>query len=154
MTPSWRCSSSSTPCRACSKNASPCSIKRGGTDFRLLGLSTELEFRQAPPLDVLALVSVTSPEEGATVSGSFTASGVANSFESNVPWEIREGDTVVAQGFATADGWMDRLYPWTTEVDVSDLAPGTYTFAAMTDDPSGGAEGAGPTEDTKTIVVE
>ena len=48
---------------------------------------------------------------------------------------------------------MDKLYPWTAEVDVSGLAPGTYTFVAMTDDPSGG-EGAGPTEDTKTIVVQ
>ena len=47
---------------------------------------------------------------------------------------------------------MDKLYPWETEVDVSDLAPGTYTFVAMTDDPSGG-EGGGPTEDTKTIIV-
>ncbi len=33
---------------------------------------------------------------------------------------------------------MDKLYPWETEIDVSDLAPGDYTFAAMTDDPSGG----------------
>jgi hypothetical protein len=49
---------------------------------------------------------------------------------------------------------MDRLYPWETEIDVSDLEPGTYTFAAMTDDPSGGAEGPGATTDTRTIVVE
>ena len=48
---------------------------------------------------------------------------------------------------------MDKLYPWETEVDVSDLEPGTYTFVALTDDPSGGAEGGGPTEDSKTIVV-
>ena len=47
---------------------------------------------------------------------------------------------------------MDKLYPWETEVDVSGLAPGTYTFVAMTDDPSGG-EGGGPTEDSKTIIV-
>ena len=42
------------------------------------------------------------------------------------------------KGFATAEGWMDKLYPWQAEVDVSGLAPGTYTFVAMTDDPSGG----------------
>ena len=47
---------------------------------------------------------------------------------------------------------MDKLYPWTAEVDVSGSQPGTYTFVALTDDPSDG-EGAGPTEDTKTIVV-
>ena len=60
---------------------------------------------------------------------------------------------VVLDGFSTAEGWIEHLYPWEAEVDVSGLEPGTYTFAVMTDDPSGG-EGPGPTEDTKTIVVE
>ena len=36
---------------------------------------------------------------------------------------------------------------------MSDLTPGTYTFVAMTDDPSGG-EGLGPFTDTRTIIVE
>ena len=49
---------------------------------------------------------------------------------------------------------MDKLYPWETEVDVSGLEPGAYEFVALTDDPSGGAEGAGPTEDSKSITVE
>ncbi len=103
---------------------------------------------------MLNLVSVTTPEEGATVSGTFTATGVASSFEATVPWEIRQGDEVVKTGFSTAEGWMEKLYPWTTEVDVSDLPPGDYTFVALTDDPSGGAEGHGPSEDTKSITVE
>lgn len=123
----------------------------------VFGIDTSGGVTAAPELDVLALVSVTTPEEGSTVSGSFTASGVASSFEATVPWEIRQGDNlgpVVKQGFSTAEGWMDKLYPWETEVDVSDLEPGTYSFVALTDDPSGGAEGAGPTEDSKTITVE
>ncbi len=37
-----------------------------------------------------ALVNVTAPAEGATVSGSFTASGEASSFEATVPWQIRD----------------------------------------------------------------
>ena len=99
-------------------------------------------------------MNVTTPEEGATVSGSFTAEGVGSSFEATVPWEVRdESGTAVVEGFTTAEGFIDKLYPWTAEVDVSGLAPGTYTFVAMTDDPSDG-EGAGPTEDTKTIVVQ
>ena len=109
-------------------------------------------FTNAPQLDVSAFVNVTTPAEGARVSGSFTASGVSSSFEATVPWQIRQGDQVVKKGFTTAEGWMDKLYPFATEVDVSDLAPGTYTFVAMTDDPSGG-EGGGPTEDSKTITV-
>jgi hypothetical protein len=110
-------------------------------------------YTAADELDVLAFVNVTTPEQGQSVSGTFTASGVASSFEGTVPWEVRdEAGAKVLDGFAQAEGWMDKLYPWQSEVDVSTLAPGTYTFVAMTDDPSGG-EGSGPTEDTKTITV-
>ena len=38
-------------------------------------------------------------------------------------------------------------------IDVSDLAPGEYTFVAGNDDPTGGTEGMGTSEDTKTFVV-
>ncbi len=129
-------------------------VTLGGEPTLLFGIDTADGVKDAPQLDVLNLVSVTTPEEGATVSGTFTASGIASSFEATVPWEIRQGDDVVKTGFSTAEGWIDKLHPWETEVDVSDLAPGEYTFVALTDDPSGGAEGHGPSEDTKTITVE
>ncbi|HEX5860940.1 MAG TPA: Gmad2 immunoglobulin-like domain-containing protein [Nocardioides sp.] len=126
----------------------------GTATDQVLGVPTSEPLTNAPENETLALVSISSLSEDETVRDRFVVSGIANSFEATVPWEVRQGDRVVARGFATAEGWMDKLYPWTTQVDVSRLAPGTYTFAAMTDDPSGGAEGAGPTEDTKTIVVE
>lgn len=132
----------------------PVMVVLDGQPVPLFGVDTAAGVSEAPPLDVLGLVSVTSPEEGQTVSGTITASGVASSFEATVPWEVRQGEKVVLDGFATAEGWMDKLYPWESEVDLSSLAPGEYTFVAMTDDPSGGAEGAGPQEDSKTIVVE
>lgn len=120
---------------------------------QVLGVPTSEPLANAPQNDVLALVSITAPEEGAGVSGSFTASGVANSNEANVPWQIKKGDKVVKSGFSTAEGWMDKLYPWTSDaIDVSGLAPGEYTFVAMTDDPSGG-EGFGPQVDTRSITV-
>jgi len=130
-------------------------VTLGGDPVPLFGIDTADGVRNADPLKTLALVNITTPEEGATVSGTFTASGVASSFEANVPWEVREavGGPVVMDGFATAEGWMDKLYPWETKIDVSMLAPGTYEFVARTDDPSDG-EGAGPTEDTKTFTVE
>ncbi|CAN5477141.1 hypothetical protein BH11ACT8_BH11ACT8_06400 [soil metagenome] len=132
----------------------PVVVPVGGTPTPFLGQPTDTGVEAAPQLDVLALVSVTTPETDATVSGTFTASGVASSFEANVPWEVRDGsDTVVLSGFATADGFGDELTPWETDVDVSSLDPGSYTFAALTDDPSGG-EGPGAFEDTKTITVE
>ena len=118
----------------------------------VLGVDTSEPVANASPIEVLALVNISDPAEGATVGGSFTVSGVASSFEANVPWEIRQGDQVVKSGFATAEGWMDKLYPWQADVDVSDLAPGDYTFVAKTDDPSDG-EGGGPHVDTRTITI-
>ncbi len=130
----------------------PLVVTLDGAPTTLLGIDTSAGVTNAPQLDVLSLVNVTSPEQGASVTGTFTASGVASSFEATVPWEVRQGDTVVLDGFATAEGFMDQLYPWETEVDVSGLAPGDYTFVALTDDPSGG-EGPGPFVDTKAITV-
>ena len=131
----------------------PVEVRLSDKNTVLFGVDTAAGIQAAPQLDVLAFVNVTSPEEGQSVSGTFTASGVASSFEATVPWVIRdESGADVLDGFATAEGWMDKLYPWETEVDVSSLAPGTYSFVAKTDDPSDG-EGAGPTEDSKTITV-
>jgi hypothetical protein len=124
-----------------------------GAATQVLGVASEDGFTAADPLRTLALVSITQPEQGQTVADRFTASGVASSFEANVPWEVRDSSgAVVLHGAATAEGWMDKLYPWQVEVDVSSLEPGTYTFLARTDDPSDG-EGPGATEDTKTISV-
>ena len=131
----------------------PVTVESANGATTLFGIDTADGVGNADQLEVLSLVNVTSPEEGAEVSGSFTATGVASSFEANVPWEVRDSsDAVVVRGFATAEGWMDALYPWETEVDLSGLAPGTYTFIAMTDDPSGG-EGNPPQYDTRTIEV-
>ena len=122
---------------------------------QVLGVPTAEPLAEGDPIRTLALVNVTTPQHGATVSDSFVAEGVASSFEATVPWQIRQGKKIVLEGFSTADGWMDKLYPWTTEpIDVSGLAPGEYTFVAMTSDPSGGAEGNGPYRDSKLITVE
>jgi hypothetical protein len=111
-------------------------------------------FKAAAFDKVLALASVTTPEEGQQVSGTFTAEGVGSSFEGTMKWEVDDADgTEVLEGSDQMDGWMDGLYPWKADVDVSGLAPGTYTFVAETDDPTGG-EGPGPTKDTRTIIVK
>ncbi|MEP6817426.1 MAG: Gmad2 immunoglobulin-like domain-containing protein [Marmoricola sp.] len=125
----------------------------GKVSATLLGVDVSQPVSELAQLDVLALVSITDPTEGAGVKGSFTARGVASSFEANVPWQITKNGKVVKSGFSTAAGWVDKLYPWATDpIDVSNLAPGAYAFVARTDDPSAG-EGAGPMTDTRTIVV-
>ena len=116
-------------------------------------LSDGTEVTARPETAVLSQVIVSDPTEGLEVHDHFIARGAANSFEANVPWEIRdERGTVVKRGFATADGWGDRLYPWEAHVDVRGLPFGYYTFTATTDDASGG-EGGGPDADTRTIIV-
>ncbi len=129
-------------------------VTADGDSTTFLGLSTPSGgFRAAPQNNVLALVNVTQPQQGSEPGATFTASGVANSFEATVPWQVLdESGAKVLEGFATADGWGDHLYPWESAVDASGLAPGTYTFVARTDDPSEG-EGGGPMEDTKTFVL-
>jgi hypothetical protein len=99
-----------------------------------------------------ASISIDSPQSGSTVSTTLTVSGTANSPEANVPWRIDSPtDGVLVSGFATADGWLDKAYPWSTSVDVSALQPGTYTFTARVDDDSK-KEGTTPPSATITFV--
>lgn len=122
---------------------------------RVLGVPTTGPVKNGSVRETLSQMSITSPVEGATVSGTFTATGASNGFEANVQWQVLKGDKVVRKGFTTAGGWMaDKLFPWKVKVDVSGLAPGDYVFRAHNDDPSGGAEGSGPHTDTKRITVE
>lgn len=124
-----------------------------GRPADLFGQPTGDGVTAADQLDVLALVNLTTPEEGATASGTLAVEGVASSFEATVPFAVLDSSGAeVLTDFATAEGWVDKLYPFSAEVDISGLAPGDYTFVARTDDPSGG-EGPGPFEDTKTFTV-
>jgi len=110
----------------------------------------------APQLEVLSLVNLSDPSEGQVVGDTLSVSGRANSFEANVLWTIEQDDVVVDQDFFTAEGYMaERLFPFSGEIDVSSLDPGTYTLIVETDDPSGGAEGgSGVFSDTRTFVLE
>lgn len=104
------------------------------------------------PGDVL--ITLDEPANGAAVSGSFKASGTANSNEANVPWRILDASgTKVLDGSFTADGWMDKLYPYTGSVDVSTLKPGTYTFVVQVDDESDGEASTPPQKVSRSITV-
>lgn len=128
---------------------------RGNPVDQVYGLPTGEPLTASRQVDVLAPVSISNPVEGRLVEDHFSADGVAMSFEGTVPWELRDAEgNVVDEGFATGTFDPDRLTPWETgDIDVSGLPPGTYTFVARTDDPSGGAEGSGPTSDTRTVRI-
>lgn len=99
--------------------------------------------------DVLAPVWINTPAEGAEVASGFEVSGVAMSFEATVVWQLKQGETVVEEGFTTAEECCTRA-PYSFTVDA---APGDYTLVVQDDDPSGG-EGPGVSPDTKEITVQ
>jgi hypothetical protein len=120
---------------------------------QVLGQPASEPLTNADPTTTLSLMNVTTPEEGMVVSGdTLGADGVASAFEATFQWEIRLGDQVVARDFGMTEACCE-LSPWKVSVDLADLAPGTYTFVATNDDPSGG-EGFAPDSDSKTFVIE
>lgn len=128
----------------------PVTFVRSEGPKRLFGVDVSKPIAEALWNDVLAHVSLTD----VSVSGTtLTASGVASAFEATVVWSILSGDEEVLKGHASAEGWMDKLYPWTAEVDVSALEPGEYIFVARDFEHAAGEEGNAPTEDTKTFTV-
>lgn len=132
----------------------PVLVSREG-DESLFGLPTGVPVQAASPLKTLNLVNITSPAEGDTVSGdTLTVTGVANSFEASGPCRLLVGDQEVALEPYQSDGWMeDRLFPFEVELPL-DGVTGEAVVQCETDDPSGGAEGNGPSVDTKTITVQ
>ncbi|KGN40801.1 hypothetical protein N801_12195 [Knoellia aerolata DSM 18566] len=108
--------------------------------------------RRAPMADIQAHAWVTSPQEGEVRrAGTVTFAGFGTSFEATFGWVVRTSSGAeVARGSAmggTGTGGFGSL-SFTAR-----LTPGTYTVTLSTDDPSGGAEGAGPATDDKTFTV-
>jgi hypothetical protein len=142
--------------QAAVQNELPVQFTHDGSPIaEVLGVPTSEPLARGEAVEVLSLASISNPSERRVVEDYFSADGQASSFEGNVPWQLKAPDgSVVRSGTAQSFGWQDRLYPWATgRIDVSDLAPGEYTFTVMTADPSGGAEGAGPMVDTRTIII-
>jgi hypothetical protein len=134
----------------------PVMVQRDGGAARLFGLPTDAAFEAAGALNTLNHVSITAPAEGDTVAAgdSLRVSGVANSFEATVVCELLVDDRVVGSGPITAEGWMDdRLFPFEGDLATLEAPPGPATLRCSTDDPSGGAEGSGPSVDTKAITL-
>lgn len=122
---------------------------------QVLGVPTSEPLVNAPPLEVLSLMSISDPAEGLVVSDSFVANGVANGFEGTVACRLLDGNGVAVWEDATIAGWQEaKLFPWELTVDLAGIPPGTYQFWCSTDDPTGGTEGRGADVDTRTVVVE
>jgi len=133
----------------------PVVIERSETEPSLFGISTETELTEASALRTLNLVSITSPAEGATVSGSsLRVTGVANSFEASGPCRLLQaGNQVAMEGYQSAGWTEDKLFPFEVDLPLTGVT-GEVVVQCETDDPTGGTEGNGPSIDTKTITVK
>ena len=62
-------------------------------------------------------IQVKSPQKNAAVKNPVLISGKANVDEANVRVKITDNNkNVLADTFITADGWMDKLYPFKKEI--------------------------------------
>ncbi len=127
-------------------------VERAGTPQdrtdAVLGVAASEPLTQVDAADALAQVWIIDPAEGAEVTSPFEVSGLAAAFEATVVWELRSGDTVVADGYTTAEQCC-TMEPYSFEVEAP---PGEYTLVVQDTDPSGG-EGFGVWEDTKQVTV-
>jgi hypothetical protein len=129
----------------------------GSHTDQILGQPASEPLVNGPVLQTLSLVNLTTPAEGDTVSGTLEVSGVGNSFEANIVVRLQryEGTYIALQEPITAEGWQgEKLFPFADSFDISNVEPGKYILMAMTDDPSGGAEGNGAFTDTKIITIK
>jgi len=121
----------------------------------IYGVDTSDPVRRASPLATLNLINITTPQQGATVSGKkLTVTGVGSSFEASGMCELVTADEVIVQVPWMADGWIeDRLYPWTTTIPLAKAGTGDAVVRCLTDDPTGGTEGFGTFVDDKLIRI-
>jgi hypothetical protein len=116
----------------------------------VLGVDTAQPVTEADQVEVVALVWIIDPPEGAKLTTPFTVSGLANAFEATVHWELSQDGTVVKHGTTTAkQAFVMAPYEFT----VKSVPPGDYTLTVTDDDPTGGTEGPGVSVDTKSITV-
>ena len=130
-------------------------IGRPDTEPRLFGLPTTTPYEQASPLETLNLVNITSPEEGATVTGgTLTVSGVANSFEASGPCRLlKDGVEMVLQPYQ-AEGWMeDRLFPFEVDFPLEGIS-GEVVVQCETDDRPAAPRATGRRSTRGRSVVE
>ena len=133
----------------------PVQVQRGGIDFRLFGLSTETPFTNADALDGHGPGQRHLPRAGRDRHRRHARGQRRRRRPSRPPCRGRSRSATRSSSTASRRpraGWTSST-PGRPSIDISSLEPGDYTFVARTDDPSGGAEGAGPHEDTKDFTI-
>ena len=119
----------------------------GSSADRVLGVDTSQLVTRATADSVQAPVWVIEPGNQAGVSSPFEVTGTAATFEANVVWELKAGNRVLRNGFATAKECCTTS-PYSFRVAAP---PGNYTLVVHDTDESG--QGRGINSDTREITV-
>jgi hypothetical protein len=125
--------------------------KPPGVHSTLLGVDISRPITNAPVLSMLSLVNISSPGEGAKVSGPLTVTGVNNAFEGNVVVYLERNGRKYLQQPTVGGMGLHRLFPWTVTLDLTKVQPGEYTLVARNGNGSGQGQ---PDVDTRTIEVK
>lgn len=133
----------------------PVTFIADGEPAMVLGIDTSNGIRQDRALKALNLVSLTTPEPGATLTGpQIRIEGVANSFEGNVVCRLVRDGEVLSEAPFTAEGYMgDKLFPFEGRLPRKGAEPGPATVRCSTDDPTGGTEGSGIFNDERDVTL-
>lgn len=102
-------------------------------------------------LQTCSHVSISDPGQGDVVSGKLRVTGVNNGFEGTVAVYLEQGGKHYLTDATIGGTIEDKLFPWAITLDLSQVAPGTYTLVAENDDASGLGN---PERDTRVITVE
>jgi len=108
-------------------------------------VGTEQVLTRAPAAETLGPVWL-DVQEGATLAER-TFGGTATVFEATVNWELRQGDTVVQEGFSTATTGAPERGEWEATADVP---PGDYALWAYE---SSAQDGSITWLDTKAVTI-
>ena len=106
---------------------------------------TQQAVRRAPAAEVLGPVWI-DLADGATLAGQ-RFGGTATVFEATVSWQLRQGDTVVVEGFSTATTGAPERGEWEA---TADAPPGDYELWAFE---SSAQDGSMTWLDTKAVTI-
>lgn len=125
--------------------------------------SLERPVGRASHIDVLAPVSIDSPNEGARVAQTFTLSGTATVFEANVQWKVTRGCApgeqcpsdrpTLRSGFVTASAGAPARGTWSVRVTLPDEALQSAGYFEITAFEESAEDGSVFMQDTKVVRV-
>lgn len=126
-------------------------VRHGVPVARVLGVPSADPIGAGKVPTTLSLMSISAPNQGDVVRGSrLTVSGLNSGFEGTAAvWLERNHHRFLSKA-TIGGGYPDRLVPWSVTLNVSRLAPGTYTLVASNDDPTGQNK---PARDTRVITI-